>query len=211
MSIIEKLASSLGRRDEVPNQQLAEEIVAADNKSAVQELVENLQHKKKDIQNDCIKVLYEVGEHKALLIAPYTKEFIALLDSKNNRLQWGAMTALACIAGEDPKRIYASIGKIATAADKGSVITKDNYVRMLVQLGGVKQYAEKAFTLIIEQLLMAPTNQLPMYAEMALPLVNEQNKAGFVKALKLRLDDIDKDSKRKRVEKVMMRAERVVK
>lgn len=62
MSIIDQLASSLGRRDEVPNQELAEKIAAAKDKKAVKDLVDNLANKNKDIQSDCIKVLYEIGE-----------------------------------------------------------------------------------------------------------------------------------------------------
>ena len=88
MSVISKLASSLDRRDEVPNQELAKQIATKKDKKAVQELVENLNNKSKDIQNDCIKVLYEIGEINPALVADYAKEFISLLDHKNNRLQW---------------------------------------------------------------------------------------------------------------------------
>src|SRR5882757_2347250 len=121
MSVIEKLAVSLGRRDEVPNQELARHVAAREDKAAVKELVENLAHKNKDIQNDCIKVLYEIGAVKPKLISPYLKEFLKLLDSKNNRLQWGAMTALGCFVKEKPAEIFAALGKILDAADRGSV------------------------------------------------------------------------------------------
>ena len=203
MTVIDKLASSLGRRDEVPNQELAAQIAAKNDKKAVKELVDNLSNKKKDIQSDCIKALYEIGALKPALIAEYAKDFIALLDSKNNRLQWGAMTALSSITDENPKAVYAAIAKIAAVADSGSVITKDNYVRILVKLCAVKQYAGNAFPLLIEQLLSSPTNQLPMYAELAIPIINDDNKALFIKTLTSRLDDIEKDTKRKRVEKVI--------
>ena len=39
MTILNKLACSLGRRDEVPNQELAEQIVAANDAAAVKELI----------------------------------------------------------------------------------------------------------------------------------------------------------------------------
>src|SRR5437870_10778075 len=120
MSIVNKLATSLNRRDEVPNQELAKQIAAKNDKNAVQELIENLNNKSKDIQNDCIKVLYEVGEIKPALISGYIKEFVALLENKNNRLQWGGMAALNKITLEDPKALYAVLPKIIAAADKGS-------------------------------------------------------------------------------------------
>lgn len=47
MSVIPKLASSLGRRDEVPNQELARHIAANADQKAVEELVYNLSNKKR--------------------------------------------------------------------------------------------------------------------------------------------------------------------
>ena len=88
MTIIDKLASSLNRRDEVPNIELAKQIFTKDDAKAVKELIDNLSNKNKDIQNDCIKVIYEIGERNPALIATYIKDFLVLLSSKNNRLQW---------------------------------------------------------------------------------------------------------------------------
>jgi len=203
MSIINKLASSLNRRDEVPNQELAKQIVAKGDKKAIQELIDNLNNKSKDIQNDCIKVLYEIGERKPSLIADHAKKFIELLENKNNRLQWGAMTAINTITLENPNAIYSNLPKIIAAANKGSVITKDYAVNILINLCSIKQYANSSFSLLIEQLLSSPTNQLPMYAEKAMPVINEKNKTLFIKTLTSRLDDIEKDTKRKRLEKVI--------
>src|SRR6185295_14992863 len=109
-----------GRRDEVPNQELAQQILKSRNSKAVKELVDNLTNKDKNIQSDCVKVLYEIGEHQPELIADYDKEFLALLDSKNNRLVWGAMTALDYIASANPGRIHKSLAKILIVADRGS-------------------------------------------------------------------------------------------
>lgn len=203
MSIISKLASSHNRRDEVPNQELAKEIVTKSDKNAVKELVDLLAHKSKDVQHDSIKVLYEIGEQKPALIAAYATTFVDLLDHKNNRLQWGAMAALDTITTENPKEIYASLAKIILASDKGSVITKDHGVNILIKLSANKAYADNAFSLLIEQLATSPTNQLPMYAERAMPIINDKNKTLFIKTLSSRLDDIEKDTKRKRVEKVI--------
>ena len=202
MSVIDKLASSLDRRDEAPNQKLAKEIVLSQDQEAINVLIENLSSKKA-IQNDCIKVLYEIGEQAPSLISNYINEFIALLSSKNNRLQWGAMAALGTIARERPKEIYTSLPTILSAADKGSVITKDHAVNILITLCSIKDYAENTFPLLIEQLLKSPTNQLPMYAERAIPIINDQNKTRFVKSLTSRLGDFEKETKRKRVEKII--------
>lgn len=206
MTVMDQLASVQGRRDEAPNVELAARIVAAKDKGAVKELVALLQHKSKDVQSDSIKVLYEIGEQAPALIAGHAAVFIDLLEHKNNRLQWGAMTALDAITDEDPKRIYAALPAILRVAEAGSVITKDHAVNILIKLCANKTYQKSAFSLLLEQLNAAPSNQLPMYAERSLPVVNDGNKKPFIAALKARLDEFDKESKRKRVEKVIKKA-----
>jgi hypothetical protein len=203
MSIINKLASQQNRRDEIPNQELAKEIVTAGDKKAVKELFENLSNKDKAVQSDCIKVIYEIGEQKPKLIAGFANELIELLGNKNNRLQWGAMTALHSITAEAPKKIYDALPAIIDVADKGSVITNDHCVGILIKLCGMKEYATAAFSLLNERLIKSPTNQLPMYAENALPVITEKNKAVFINTLTSRLGEIEKDTKRIRVEKVI--------
>jgi hypothetical protein len=208
MPLIDKLASSLGRRDEVPNQELAEQIVKKKDRAAVKELVEYLSNKDRAIQSDCIKVLYEIGFRQPSLIAEHVNTLIKLLDSKNNRLQWGAMTAIDEITPEKPKAVYEALPKIMAIADAGSVITRDHAVGILTKLCAVKQYAGDAFTLLIEQLANCPTNQLPMYAENAVPIINQKNKTAFIKVLQSRLNEMEKETKRKRVEKVIKQIEK---
>lgn len=201
-SVIPQLASQLDRRDEVPNQVLAKQIVDAKSKSAIKELVENLGNKKA-IANDCIKVLYEVGAVEPKLIAPHLDAFVAILHSKNNRLQWGGMTALGYISKVKPAEVYAHLTDIMDAAGKGSVITRDGAVHILINLASTKKFGDDAFALLNEQLLTCPTNQLPMYAERAMPVITSKTEDTFVKSLTKRLPDIEKESKRKRVEKVI--------
>ena len=203
MSILDQLASALGRKDEVPNQELAKAIATAKNTKAIKELVEGLAHKSKAIQSDCIKVLYEIGEQQPVLIAPYFEDFLALLGHKNNRLQWGTMTDLNSIAKVKPYEVYKNLSLILDAADRGSVITRDQAVNILIHLTTTPKYAKDTFPLLLDQLLYCPTNQLPMYAERALPIIDELTKKEFLDVLQARLSEIEKDSKRKRVEKVI--------
>ena len=203
MSIIPKLATSLNRRDEVPNQELAAEIVKLGNLAAIAELIENLANKNKSIRHDCIKTLYEIGYSKPKLISEHINAFLLLLNGNDNRMQWGAMTALGCIAGDRPGEIFAALPTIIDAADRGSVITRDHCVNILITLSANTKYADKTFPLLVEQLLGCPTNQLPMYAENAMPVVGAPNKDRFVQVLASRLDDMERKSGRKRVEKVI--------
>jgi hypothetical protein len=208
MTILSKLASSLGRRDEVPNQELARQIVKAKNTKAIRELVDNLANKDKRIQGDCVKVLYEIGAERPDLIADYDKEFLKLLESKHNRLVWGAMTALDYIAATNPARIHKHLGKIMMASDKGSVITKDHAMGILIKLAGNKKFAKDAVALLLDQLRSCATNQLPMYAENALSAIPDESKERFVNVLAARLVELERESGRKRVRKVIAKLEK---
>ena len=205
MSVLPQLAHSLGRRDEVPNQELAAKIARENDKHAVKELVETMYHKSKDIQHDCIKVLYEIGVLKPAMIMDYLPAFLTLLQSKNNRMQWGAMIALDTLTSFNPEAVYPELPAIIDAADKGSVITRDHAVFILVKLCQVKKYSADAFELLAEQLRHCPANQLPMYAERACPVITKNNMEVFTGILRGRLTEMETDSKRKRLEKLVKR------
>lgn len=203
MSIIPKLSSSLGIRDEGPNVALAEIIASAKDENAVAELITHLADVCSAIQQDCIKVLYEVGEREPALMVPHTEVFMNLLVGKNNRLQWGSMTALNCIAQVAPEQIYEKLPKILKTAESGSVITRDQAVNILINLARIPKYSQDMMELLLEQFRSCPSNQLPMYAERALPVITLENEEAFVELLTFRLETMEKESQRKRVEKTI--------
>ncbi len=205
MSVLPALAHSMGRRDEVPNQELAVKIARANNKVAVKELVANLQNKLKDIQHDCIKVLYEIGLLKPALIKVYLPVFLSLLQSKNNRMQWGAMAAIDNLATQNEDAVYAVLPQIIDAADKGSVITRDRAVSVLIKLYMVKKYSADVFELLLDQLRNCPANQLPMYAERAGTVIRDERKKVFTRTIQERIAEMEKESSKKQLEKVITR------
>jgi hypothetical protein len=204
MSVRGKLASALGRNDERPNVELAEALAAKPNAAAVTELVELLTTATVAEQNDAIKVLYELGERKPEAIASHVGAFIALLKSKNNRNVWGAMSAIDTVASVRPKEIAAALKDILAAADKGSVIAKDKVMSTLSKLALAGE--AKAMPALLERLDTAAVNQLPMYAELALPAVGA-HKATFQAILERRLPDLP-PAKQARVAKVLRKLAR---
>ena len=203
MSVLNRLASALHRRDETPNQKLAQEIVASADRAAVRELVDNLSNRDKDIQSDCIKVLYEIGERKPELISGYCEKFGVLLQSKNNRLVWGGMTALDSIANVNPDGVHKLIPQIIETAGSGSVIARDHAVGILIKLAVVKEYSTKCIALLLEQLRKCPNNQFPMYVEASSSIIDETNKNAFVRVLTGRLGGLEKESQKRRVNKIL--------
>lgn len=203
MEIEKRLASYLGIKSQEPNIQLAKELYEQANADQVKQLIAVLQKGKAALKGDAIKVLYELGGLDPHQIEPYSMEFIELLNSKNNRLQWGAMTALAHISSLAPSKVFPHIQVVIEASEKGSVITRDNAVKVLIELSKKEEYFEVSYPLLLEMLLKSPMNQFPMYAEQIEPVVPSRSKEEFRNALESRLSEPIPDSKRKRIDRVL--------
>ena len=203
MSILKRLASASGRRDAVPNQELARELCENKNKAYIDEIAKNLFNKNKAIQSDCIKVLYEIGYIDPRLISEYVSDFLALLRSKNNRLIWGAMTALSTIALEKPGEIYSEIELVLQTIDNGSVITVDGGISVLAQISSTNEaYEETIIQYLLKHLQTCRPKEVGQHAEKSLIAMNKRNKEKFKKVLLGRLDDLTA-SQRTRVNKVV--------
>jgi len=201
--VIDQLAYSLNRRDEEPNIRLAEKIASSNDQSQVEALFALLDHKNKSISSDAIKVIDEIALRNPALIKSKISVLIKLLGSKNNRLQWGAMAALDNITTPAPDQIYKHLSAITHAADKGSVITRDRCVSLLNKLATHKKYEGTAIPLLFEILLKAPDNQFAMYAEEIVTVLDKRDHKSFQKIISDRLPDLEKDSQKKRVQKVI--------
>lgn len=206
MSIITSLASSLGRRDEVPNQELARALAAKKDEAGIREIAENLWNKDKNIQADCIKVLYEIGYLEPKLVADYAGDFVRLLRSRNNRLVWGGMTALAEAAKANPDAVFKHLDEIKKAKETGSVITVDNAISTLAWTAAAnRKYNEAIFPYLLKHLSSCRPKEVPQHSEKTLPAVNSSNKADFIKVLEKRMEDLS-GSGLARVKKVIKRA-----
>lgn len=206
MSVLNRLASSLGRRDEIPNQELARDLAAKQDSKAIQELAENLGNKDKNIQADCIKVLYEIGSIEPKLIADYAEDFVKLIRSKNNRLVWGGMTALAEVAKANPDAVFQHLDEIKKAKEMGSVITVDNAISGLAcAAAATDKYNQAIFPYLLKHLSGCRPKEVPQHAEKTLPAVNSSNKADFIKVLERRMEDLS-GSGLARVKKVIKQA-----
>ncbi len=191
MSILNRLASLQNRRDEVPNQELARDLAAKKDKAGIGEIAENLWNKDKNIQADCIKVLYEIGYIEPELIAGYAEDFIKLLKSKNNRLAWGAMIALSATAKVDPDTIFKNLDAVKKSKETGSVIAVDNAISVLALTASANpKYNAAIFPDLIHHLAFCRPKEVPQHAERTFPAVNAVNKNEFIKVLEKRIEDL---------------------
>lgn len=209
MSVLGKLASAQGRRDEVPNQELARELAEKKNMKGIQEIAKNLWNKDQNIQNDCIKVLYEIGYIHPELIGDYVPDFVRSLSSRNNRLVWGGMTALSTVAEISARDVFRDLDKITKAIENGSVITVDNGIRVLAKVASAKdEYNGKIFPYLIEHLKHCRPKEVAQHAESTLPAVTSRNKKKFLQALNERLDILTA-AQSARVKKVIEKVDRI--
>jgi hypothetical protein len=210
MSVIDRIAHNLGRRDEVPNQELARQLADIEDRAGIQEIAENLWHKNTNVQSDCIKVLYEVGYLKPELIAPYAGEFVKLLSSKHNRLVWGAMIALSTVATLAADELYPQREKIIKAMDKGSVITIDGGVLVLAGIASKNPaYNQELFPYLLNHLKTCRPKDVPQHAEKTMVAVDAGNKEAFIAVLEKRLEDMS-PSQTARINKVIKQVEQGV-
>jgi hypothetical protein len=200
--MIEKLACRLGRNDEAPNIELAELLCQNEDTGGIGEIVEGLKGKDKAIASDCMKVLYEIGERKPHLISEYADDFLSLLFSRNNRLVWGSMIALAAIAEIVPDIIYKKIDRVLSAFNDGSVITVDNSITVLSKLCKAdKTYESHLFPLLLEHIRKCRPSDVARHAERMSVCVNKENVKEFLDVLNIRKDHLS-GSQSERVRKL---------
>jgi hypothetical protein len=191
MSVLEKIASSLGRNDELPNQELARELVAGNDTEGVREIAENLWNNKTAVRSDCIKVIYEIGALKPELIAEYYPNFLRLLISRENRMVWGAMYALAAVAHLKADELYRSVPAIKKAMEQGSVITVDNGVKALAAIAAYNaDYQKEIAPYLLEHLRKCRTKEVPQHAESTLIAISCEFVAPYRQILLERMEEM---------------------
>jgi hypothetical protein len=207
MSVLNRIAFYQGRRDEVPNQELARELAAAGDAEGIREIAGNLWSTDRNVQSDCLKVLYEIGYISPELIADYVGDFLKLLTNRNNRLVWGSMIALATISKIKARDIWACMDDVLLAVEEGSLITVVWGVKALAGVASVShEYREMIFPILIKQLQSCIPRDVPMHAESILPAVDGGNRAEFLSALESRRSELT-SSQAGRLRKVIRRAE----
>ncbi len=207
MSVISKLACSLGRRDEVPNQELARQIAEANDHDGVAELAANLWNRDRNIQANCIKTLYEVGYLKPGLIVPYALDYLKLLKSRNNRLVWGGMIALSTIGALAADELFPRWEEVRKAMDSGLVITRDAGVLALAGIASTgAERGQIIFPYLLDHLRTCRPKDVPQHCEKILLAVNPENRTEFIRVLEKRLEDLQ-GTQVKRVRKVIQQAQ----
>jgi ribosomal protein L16 Arg81 hydroxylase len=190
-------------RDEEPNKNLARELVENKDTEGIREIAENLWNRDKKIQSDCASVLEQIGHLAPELIEDYVSDFLKLLSSKNNRLVWGGMIALAMVADRKPREVFDNRDTIVEAIKDGSVITRDNGVKTLAIVASVnEEYNEALFPFLIEHLKSCRPKSIPQHAESIVRAVTPENQGQYTDVLNERFGTLS-SSQQRRVRKLL--------
>lgn len=191
MSALDRIAHFQNRRDEVPNRELARDLAAKKDRAGIREIAGHLWDKNTNIAADCIKVLYEVGYIDPSLIADYVEDLVKLLNSRNNRLVWGGMIALAEASRANPDGVYKHLAEVKKAMDAGSVITVDSAVKALALTAAANaEYNAAIFPILLKHLQTCRPKDVAQHSEKTLPAVTAANKTKFIAALEKRMEDL---------------------
>lgn len=207
MSSLHKIAYFQNRRDETPNQELAKELATTHNTTDIHEIAEHLWNENTQIQSDCLKVLYEIGYIQPTLITPYSSDFLKLLKSKNNRIIWGSMIALATIADLQAAEIYQYYDDIRRVMEKGSVITVDNGVKTLAHIAASDETRrQNIIPYLLRHLETCRSKDVPHHAEQTLIAINADHKTNFIAVIAARIPELTRPQAA-RIQRVIKEAE----
>jgi hypothetical protein len=207
MSALEKIAFYQNIRSEIPNQQLAHELTQAKDTAGIKEIAANLHHKNQNVCSDCLKVLYEIGYLEPALVAPYVQDFLGLLKSKNNRMVWGAVIALATISSLCPDEIGAELPLLLEIFNKGTVITVVWGVKLFASLSAASpEYSRELFPILLQTIETCIPRDIPTHAESMLPAVQPGNKDLVLAILNDRQTDLTK-SQQARYRRILKKIE----
>ncbi len=203
MNVIDRLSCQQDRRDQKPNIELGKDIAKQRDLAAINEIrsLLNDEHTSIEILADLVKTLESVGESAPELIADLYPEMRKFLDHRKNHLVWRAMCVLSLIGPLNRKKVFQDLGIILKTMDKGSVITRDHGMNLLIDLYTEEAYKNDITPLIEEQLLKAPDNQLGQYTEKWMRVIATSETENLLGILNGRLPELTHESHKKRIEK----------
>ncbi len=205
MSLLHRLSSQQNRKDQKPNIELGKEIASSQNIQAISEIsvLLNDENTPVEILADLIKTLEAIGESTPELIAKLYPEIKKFLDHKENHLVWRAMCVLALIGPFNRTLVFHDLPKIMDIMDRGSVITRDHGITLLIDLYTVAEYRKDIIPLLEEQVLRAPDNQLGQYAEKWMKVIATPDAQKLLSILNERYPDFANESHKKRINKII--------
>jgi hypothetical protein len=151
--------------------------------SGISEMINGVYNKNKSIASDCLAVLYHIGYLDPSLIVEYYTVFLSLLNSKINRMVWGAMIAISTISKSNPELVYNDINLIEKLISEGTLITQIWGVNTLVNLCMNDMYYEEIIVKLLELLKICRNIDFAKRAQIINEVIQDIDKEYFINIL----------------------------
>lgn len=159
----------LGVRHTKADIALGQDIAARGAAAELAGLVELLDEPR--LASSAIKAIYECGYLAPQLLVPHLPCFRALLDCGNNRMVWGGMIAVSCVAKADPQAVWQHREHLELALREGTVITQMSAVHALTAVAATDPTKASALQACFEEALeTVDCKQMLGAAELILPV-----------------------------------------
>ncbi|RYD97986.1 MAG: hypothetical protein EOP54_09150 [Sphingobacteriales bacterium] len=145
------------------------------NKDTLKEWINTLEKGKFIEKMVAAKALKQISEHTPEVLVPCYPAFLKILADKNVKVAWATLFLLTPMAVLKPELAFENLGLFAQIADGDSVIARDQYVKILTELATHAVYKETCLTLLLDEVLKAPVNQLPAYAKSAVSVIDREH------------------------------------
>lgn len=154
MSILDSLSSATGDRTQSSNERAALECL--EKPALLAEIAVGLSGPDEKLAGDCAEVMTKVAERRPLLVTPYAAVLVRALESRNTRVRWEAMHAIAEIAQFVPTTVEALLPRLRQAiVEDRSVIVRDHAVKALGAYAGTGPVAAVSVLPLLEIALTA--------------------------------------------------------
>lgn len=202
MPIQDKLAYSVGRKDQLPNRKLAQEIVESGDPAQIKELIAFMESKpsRRPLMDAALTLAY-ISECDPEMMVVHIGYLLQRLDHEVERVGWGSMIALAHLVKVAPDEIYEELPVVLEAMKRDSIVGRDHGFRILVELYAVEKYREDLLHIILEQLAIARPNQLGQYTERFMGVLAPQHASELIQTLEERKLDLTNPYHEKRLTK----------
>lgn len=196
-----RLSCGLGRRDAVPDVELGQDVARRGDAGDVAALVELLEEPA--AASPAIKALYECGYRSSALLVPHAGVFLELLAHRKNRLVWGAMIALWCVARADAAVLWPRRAQVMQAFEQGSVITRDAAVKTLAAVACSSSGKKRVLSpWLLQALDSGRDSDLASWLEDVWPALTREDQKRAAERATRRLEQL-KPPAQKRIRKVL--------
>ncbi|NOZ85664.1 MAG: hypothetical protein GXP49_05270 [Deltaproteobacteria bacterium] len=156
-----------------------------------------------DYSSAAATALAACGEEAPSTIMPFADRFLAFLNAEQDWLVASSMEALTWICKYAPQVVWSRRDELIGAFNSGTLEIQHSAVKILASLADSSPKRRKLLSpMLLEILQQCGKRVLPDWTEILFPVLAGRAKAGAVRVLRLRMDELQGES-RERIEQII--------